>query len=82
MTSDNGPRTTDYGLQPLDTLMTTLNLKNTDLVRHSTEQLTHKQVAKARLGRPLTFNIKMKILNAFNAFAGENKYKPTDLFNY
>ena len=41
-------------------------LSNHDLVAVSTEQLTHKQVQKARKGRELTLKMKMKVARAFN----------------
>ena len=72
----------DKGLQPLDEVMACLNLKNHDLVERSTEQLTHKIVAKGRKGRPLTLNAQMKILKALNAVQAEKRFTLTDLFNY
>lgn len=41
----------NHGEQPLEELMKRWNLTNHDLVAISTEQLTHKQVQKARQGR-------------------------------
>lgn len=72
----------ENGAQPIDALMTSLNMKNSDLVTQSSEQLSHKVVAKARKGRKLTINAKHKILNAINAFQKEKTYKLSDLFNY
>ncbi|HCM41835.1 MAG TPA: hypothetical protein DIS66_00770 [Candidatus Omnitrophica bacterium] len=72
----------ENGVQPLDALLTSLNIKNSDLVAQSSEQLSHKVVAKARKGRRLTINAKHKILNALNAFQKEKTYKLPDLFNY
>ncbi|HTL48983.1 MAG TPA: hypothetical protein VL688_13055 [Verrucomicrobiae bacterium] len=69
------------GVQPLDRVMTGLSLTNHDLVASSTEQLTHKNVANARKGRPLTVNIQMKILNALKARTQKDFSLP-DLFNY
>ena len=71
----------DLGLQPLAGLMTEHGLKPNDLVRNSTEQLTHKMVSRAVKGRRLTPNIQHKIINALNKAAGK-KYKLKDLFNY
>ena len=48
----------EYGLQPLDGLMTELELVNHDLVAASTEQLTHKMVSKGRKGRWLTMPVR------------------------
>ncbi len=70
------------GVQPLDALMTKLNLKNSDLVEKSTQQLSFKVVAKGRKGRRLTLNAQQKILNAVNACGSEKKYNLADLFNY
>ena len=56
----------DLGLQPLDALLDTLGIDNHRLVAASTEQLTHKQVQKARKGRYVTRNIQQKILKALN----------------
>jgi hypothetical protein len=38
----------DRGIQPLDDLLTKLNLNNAALVKCSTEQLTHKMIARGR----------------------------------
>jgi hypothetical protein len=72
----------DHGTQPLDTLMIGLKLKGEDLVKRSSEQLTFKQVRKARMGQRVTPNIQQKILNALNRCVGEGKYSIADLFNY
>ena len=56
----------DHGVQPLDGLMEKWGLGNHDLVEVSTEQLTHKQVQKARKGREMTLKMKMKVTRAFN----------------
>ena len=69
-----------YAPPPLDALIAELQLKNADLVKNSTEQLTFKQVAKARLGKPVTLNIQHKIANALNRCVGEERFKITDLF--
>ena len=72
----------DFGVQPLDAIMTRLGLKNQDLVKTSTEQLTHKMVQKGRKGRRLTMNAQMKILNALNAASPEQKFSLKGLFNF
>ena len=72
----------DFGVQPLDAIMTRLGLKNQDLVKASTEQLTHKMVQKGRKGRRLTMNAQMKILNALNAASPERKFSLKDLFSF
>lgn len=69
------------GEQPLHTLMIRLNLKNSNLVERSTDQLTYKMVAKGRKGRQLTLNAQQKILKALNKDQ-EEKFTLGDLFNY
>jgi len=76
------PKENEHGLQPLNELLDKLNLQNDDLARHSTQQLTHKQIQKARKGRRVTENIKRKIVVALNACAKDEKFNIKDLFNY
>ena len=72
----------DFGIQPLDAVMTSSGLSNADLVAVSTEQLAFKMVQKGRKGRRLTLNVQKKILQALqNARPGED-FKLTDLFSY
>ena len=71
----------DLGLQPIAGLMAEYGLKPNDLVRNSTEQLTHKMVSRAVKGRRLTLNIQRKLLSALNKAAGK-QYQLKDLFNY
>lgn len=52
---------------PLDELMIEGGLSNADLVKASTQQLTFKQVQKARQGKPLTPNVRNKIIAALEA---------------
>jgi len=56
----------DLGGQPLDTMMLSWGIGNHDMVEVSTEQLTHKQVQKARSGRRLTLKMMQKVTRAFN----------------
>jgi hypothetical protein len=63
----------DLGVQPLDTLLDEIGLSNHELVAFSTDQLTHKQVQKARKGRRITVNIQRKILTALNVFRSRQK---------
>jgi len=70
------------GPQPLDLILTTLGVKNSDLVRASTEQLTHKMVAKGRKGRRLTRNVQEKIRRALNACQTQKEYTRAELFSY
>jgi len=71
----------NLGEQPISQVMAAHDLKAHDLVRASTEQLTHKMVARACKGRRLTRNVQTKVLNALNAATGRH-YALTDLFNY
>lgn len=89
MNEDNGK---NHGLQPVDTLMRLWGLDNHDLVAVSTEQLTHKQVQKARQGRQLTLKLMQKVARALNVavwnrLTSEQKeryveYIHRDLFTY
>ncbi len=72
----------EFGEQPLDKVLQICLLKNDHLVEASREQLTHKQVQKARKGRRITSNIKGKIIRALNSIIEKRKYKEKDLFNY
>jgi hypothetical protein len=71
----------DLGEQPIAKIMIQLGLKPNDLVSNSTEQITHKMVARAAKGRRLTPNIRQKILNALNKATGK-KFEMKQLFNY
>ena len=83
---DTSPSERNLGSQPLDALLQQLEIGNHELVEASTEQLTHKQVQKARKGRRLTSNLQRKITRALNAACRlrerEGNYGPGDLFNY
>ncbi len=72
----------EFGVQPLDGIMTRLGLANGDLVQASTEQLTHKMVQKGRKGRRLSANVRFKILEALNALNSEKQFTLKQLFNY
>lgn len=56
----------EHGTQPLDGMMAAWGLGNHDLVDASTEQLTHKQVQRARAGRVLTLHMMQKVTRALN----------------
>jgi len=71
----------NLGPQPLAQIMAEHKLKAHDLVGASTEQITHKMIARACKGRRLTPNVQTKIQNALNAATGKH-YQRTDLFNY
>jgi len=72
----------EFGVQPLDSVLENCSLTNDDLVEASREQLTHKQVQKARGGRRVTPNIKGKIVRALNIAVEGEEYVEQDLFNY
>ena len=58
--------TRDHGIQPLDSLMTRWGISNHQLVESSVEQLTHKQVQRARKGRQLTLHLMQKLTRTLN----------------
>ena len=70
-----------FGPQPIADLMHQMQLKAHDLVEASTEQLTHKMVARAVKGRRLTNNTKGIVQRAMNQATG-HVYKLVQLFNY
>ena len=71
----------ELGPQPLDTVMTELELTNHDLVAASSEGLTHKQVNKGRKGRRITRNIQDKIAVALSV-AADKEFHVKELFTY
>ena len=71
----------EYGLQPIDAIMQENGLDNHAIVAASTEQITHKMVAKARSGRFLTMNVRQKILRALNKVL-KTEYTVKELFTY
>lgn len=76
------PAEKDFGVQPLDAVMTRLGLSNHDLVSASTQQLSHKMVQKGRQGRRLTLKAQQKILTAVLAAKPDTRLALQDLFNY
>ena len=56
----------NHGPQRIDDIMLAWGLDNHDLVDVSLEQLTHKQVQKARAGRRLTLKMMQKVARALN----------------
>lgn len=76
----------EFGSQPINELLEKWGLDNHELVEASREQLTHKQVQKARKGRRVTANIQKKIFNALKSVAGErgldSDFTLADLFSY
>jgi hypothetical protein len=75
------PDDRNRGEQPLAALLTEYGLSPKDLVRASTEQITHKMVTRGLKGRWLTTNVRGKLLRALNTAAGAAHREP-DLFNY
>ena len=82
----------NHGTQRIDSIMQYWGLDNHDLVSVSTEQLTHKQVQKARQGRQLTLKMMQKVARTlniciWNGLSDEEKesyyeYIHRDLFTY
>lgn len=56
----------EHGTQPLAALMERWKLENHDLVEASPEQLTHKQIQRAKSGRRLTLKMMMKVARSLN----------------
>jgi len=71
----------DLGEQPLAALLRELALSPHALVAASTEQLTHKVVAKACKGRRLTPKLQAKVCRALNAATGGH-YSHRQVFDY
>jgi hypothetical protein len=76
----------EHGTQPLDALLSQLGLDNHALVQASTDQLTHKQVQKARRGRRVSRKLQAKISRALAAtLPPDHPTSPptiADLFTY
>lgn len=71
----------DLGEQPIRRILADLELGAQDLVAASTEQITHKMVARACKGRRLTPHVQRKVLNALNLASGKG-FALGDLFTY
>ena len=71
----------DLGLQPIADILAERGLKSHDLVKASTENITHKMVVRACKGRRLTTKVQKKIANALNR-ASDESFTVGDLFNY
>jgi hypothetical protein len=67
----------EFGPQPLAAVMERWGLENHDLVEASPEQLTHKQVQRAKSGRKLTLKMMMKVARGLN-IAIWNRLKPAE----
>ena len=71
----------NLGAQPIARLMAERGIKAKDLVANSTEQITHKMVARACKGRRLTPHVQAKICRAYNRCTGQD-HPLADLFTY
>ena len=71
----------NLGEQPIARIMAKHGLKAQDIVAASTQQMTHKMVARACKGRRLTPNVQSKVREALNKSTGE-EYSMEDLFTY
>lgn len=81
----------NYDIQPLDAVLTELQIKHQDLVAVSHEPLTHKNINNARKGRRMTAKMKLRITNTLNHWLKKQpiventevkEYKVRELFNY
>ncbi|MBB5351954.1 hypothetical protein HNR46_002193 [Haloferula luteola] len=82
----------EKGPQPVEALMEAWGLSNHDMVDASPEQLTHKQVQRARKGRVLTLAMMQKVTRTLNIAVWYRlkkeereqyyEYLHRDLFNY
>ena len=82
----------DHGPQPLDAILQRWGLTNAGIVAATGEQLTHKQVQRARKGRQLTLRMMMKLTRILNEVIMEGlpkekretftPYHHRDLFTY
>jgi len=71
----------DHGPQPLAAILQERGLKAHDLVSASTDQLTHKAVARAMAGRWLTPHMQDKVRRALERATG-SKFALEALFTY
>ena len=71
----------NLGPQPIGRILEQKGLQAKDLVAASTEQITHKMIARAIKGRRLTENSKAKVQRALQAATGES-YELKQLFDY
>lgn len=82
----------DFGPQPLIVVMEKWGLESHDLVGASEEQLTYKQVQRAKSGRKLTLKMMMKVARTLNLAIWKRldapkrerfvEYLHKDLFSY
>ncbi|WP_411827312.1 hypothetical protein [Luteolibacter sp. AS25] len=82
----------ELGPQPLGPIMDRWKLTNHDIVEASPEQLTHKQIQRAKSGRRLTLKMMMKVARSLNIAIWERldkeqkeilvEYLHKDIFSY
>ncbi|WP_206026251.1 hypothetical protein [Roseimicrobium sp. ORNL1] len=76
----------NLGTQPIDAVIEKHALKNHDVVQMNRGGLTHKIVQKARKGRRLKPNMKVRVTEALNVTLKQRgideKYGVGQLFNY
>jgi hypothetical protein len=92
MSEEEETQDRNHGDQPLIELMQYWGLSSHDLVTASLEQLTHKQVQRARQGRQLTLKMMQKVTRALNVAIWDKlnaeqkeeyiEYMHKHLFNY
>ncbi len=71
----------DFGEQPIKQIIEQHDLKNSDLISASTENITYKMLSRACKGRLLTPHVQQKICNALNNATGKI-FLIKDIFNY
>lgn len=71
----------DLGPQPIAAIIAEHNLKNSDVVSASSENITHKMVSRACKGRRLTPHVQTKVCKALNSATGKS-YSVQELFTY
>jgi hypothetical protein len=71
----------NLGEQPIKQIIEQHNLKSSDLISASTENITYKMLSRAYKGRRLNPSIQQKICNSLNNATGKI-FLIKDLFNY
>jgi len=76
----------NMGTQPLDAVLTELELNNHDVVAACAEPMTHKAMARARKGRRLTPKMKVRVTETLNGIMRtrgvDRQFGVKQLFNY
>ena len=71
----------NLGEQPIKQIIEQHDLKSSDLISASTENITYKMLSRACKGRRLNPNVQQKICNSLNNATGK-VFLIKDLFNY